>query len=392
MKDIYLVSCCRTAIGNFGGTLRDTSAAKLGEIVAKAAIERAGLKPGDVGEVIFGCVLSAGIGQNVARQISIGAGIPVEVTATTINMVCGSGMKTIIDAAHTILVGEADVVLAGGTENMTLSPYILPAARFGARMGNTQLIDTLVYDGLTDAFHNYHMGITAEIVCDEWSITPEDLDAFAASSQAKAVAAIAAGKFEDEIVPVPVRAKKDTIDFKVDEFPRETSAEALGKLKPAFKPDGGRVTPGNSSGINDGAAAFIIASGEAVKKFGLKPMAKLVSWGRGGVEPEVMGVAPVVASRQALERAGLTIGDMDLIEANEAFAAQSIAVSRDLGFDMSKVNVNGGSIALGHPIGASGARIVVTLMYEMQKRGSKYGLSTLCIGGGMSVATIWERM
>jgi len=392
MKDIYLVSCCRTAIGSFGGTLKDTSAPQLGAIVAKAAIERAGINPGDLDEVMFGCILTAGLGQNVARQVSIAAGVPVEVPAYTVGMVCGSGMKSVIEAARAIAAGDAEVVLAGGTENMSAAPYSVPAARYGARMGNAALIDLMVHDGLTDVFNNYHMGITAENICDEWGITREDLDAFALSSQEKAAAAIASGRFDDEIVPVPIKVKKETVDFKVDEFPRATSMDALGKLKPAFKPDGGRVTAGNSSGINDGAAAVILASGDAVKKFGLKPLAKLVSWGHGGVDPKIMGIAPVFASRQALERAGLTIDDMDLVEANEAFAAQSVAVARDLKFDMSKVNVNGGALALGHPVGASGARIIVTLIHEMLKRGSKYGLSTLCIGGGMAVATIWEKV
>ena len=392
MKDIYLVSCCRTAIGSFGGTLKDVSAPQLGSIVAKAAIERAGLSPGDIDEVIFGCVLTAGLGQNVARQVSIGAGIPAEVTAYTENMVCGSGMKTVIDAARSITAGDSEIVLAGGTENMSAAPYSVPVARYGARMGNAVLVDTMVHDGLTDVFNKYHMGITAENLCDKFGITREDLDGFALSSQEKAAAAIASGRFDDEIVPVPIKVKKEFVDFKVDEFPRATSMDALGKLKPAFKPDGGRVTAGNSSGINDGAAAMIIASGDAVEKFGLKPLAKLVSWGRGGVDPAIMGIGPVPASKQALERAGMTIADMDLIEANEAFAAQSVAVARELGFDMAKVNVNGGALALGHPVGASGARIIVTLIHEMKKRGCKYGLSTLCIGGGMGVATIWEMV
>ena len=391
MKDIYLVSCCRTAIGSFGGTLKDVSAPQLGTIVAKAAIERAGIAPGDIDEVMFGCILTTGLGQNVARQVSIGAGIPVEVPAYTINMVCGSGMKSVIEGARAILAGDADVILAGGTENMSAAPYSVPAARYGARMGNTTLVDTMVHDGLTDVFNNYHMGITAENICDQWGITREDLDEFALSSQDKAAAAIASGRFDDEIVPVPIKVKKEMVDFKVDEFPRATSMDALAKLKPAFKPDGGRVTAGNSSGINDSAAAIIIASGDAVKKYGLKPLAKLLSWGQGGVDPKIMGVGPVPASKMALERAGLTIGDMDLIEANEAFAAQSVAVARELGFDMSKVNVNGGALSLGHPVGASGARIIVTLIHEMLKRDVKYGLSTLCIGGGMGVATIWEK-
>ena len=392
MKDIYLVSCCRTAVGSFGGTLKDVSAVELGKTVAKAAIERAGISPGDVDETVFGCVLATGLGQNVARQVSIGAGIPVESPAMTINMVCGSGMKTVIEAARAIIAGDADIVLTGGTENMSAAPYSVPVARYGARMGNSALVDTMINDGLTDVFNNYHMGITAENICDKWEISREELDAFALASQEKAAAAISAGKFADEIVPVPIRVKKDVVDFKVDEFPRETSMEALGKLRPAFMPDGGRVTAGNASGINDGAAAMIIASCEAVKRLGLKPMAKLVSWGQGGIDPSIMGVGPVSASKQALERAGLKISDMDLVEANEAFAAQSIAVARDLSFDMEKVNVNGGAIAIGHPVGASGARIIVTLMHEMKKRGSKYGLATLCVGGGMGVATIWEAV
>jgi len=392
MKDIYLVSCCRTAIGSFGGSLKDVSAPQLGIIAAKAAIERAGIKASDVDEVMFGCILTAGLGQNVARQVSIGAGVPVEVPAYTVGMVCGSGMKSVIEAARAIAAGDAEVVLAGGTENMSAAPYADPTARYGARMGNATLIDTMVHDGLTDVFNNYHMGITAENVCDKWGITREDIDAFALSSQEKAAAAIASGRFDDEIVPVPIKVKRETVDFKVDEFPRATSMEALAKLKPAFKPDGGRVTAGNSSGINDGAAAIVLASGDAVQKLGLKPLAKLVSWGQGGIDPEIMGVAPVMASKQALERAGLSIADMDLIEANEAFASQSVAVARDLGFDMSKVNVNGGALALGHPVGASGARIIVTLIHEMLKRDdAKVGLSTLCIGGGMAVATIWEK-
>ena len=391
MKNIYLVNCCRTAIGSFGGTLKDVPATELGVIAAKEAISRAGIEPGALDETIFGCILSTGLGQNVARQVSIGAGAPVEVTATTINNVCGSGMKSVTDAARAIIAGDADVILAGGTENMSAAPYYLPTGRYGARMGSVSLMDTMIQDGLTDIFNNYHMGVTAENVCDKWGITREELDAFALSSQEKAAAAIAAGKFADEIVPVPVKIKKETIEFKADEYPRATTMEALAKLRPAFKPDGGRVTAGNASGINDGAAALIIASGDAVEKYGLTPMARLVSWGHGGVEPSIMGVGPVPASKQALERAGLSIADVDLVESNEAFAAQSIAVARELGFDMAKVNVNGGAIALGHPVGASGARIIVTLAHEMQKRGARRGLATLCIGGGMGIATIWER-
>ena len=392
MKDIYLVNCCRTAIGSFGGSLKDTPAAQLGSIVAKAALERAGLAPDKLDEVMFGCILTAGLGQNVARQVAIGAGIPVEVPAYTVGMVCGSGMKSVIEAARAIGSGDADIILAGGTENMSAAPYALPAARWGARMGPSNMVDTMVNDGLTDVFNNYHMGITAENICDQWGITREELDAFALSSQDKAAKAIASGRFNDEIVPVPVKVKKEIVDFKVDEFPRATSMEALGKLAPAFKKDG-RVTAGNSSGINDGAAAIILASGDAVKKYGLKPLMKLVSWGQGGVDPKIMGTGPIPASRNAMEKAGLKISDMDLIEANEAFAAQSIAVARDLGFDMSKVNLNGGALALGHPVGCSGARIIVTLVHEMLKQDNcKRGLATLCIGGGMGVATIWEKV
>ncbi|MCQ2452080.1 MAG: acetyl-CoA C-acetyltransferase [Oscillospiraceae bacterium] len=394
MKDVYLVSCCRTAIGAFGGSLKDTPAAQLGSIVAKAALERAGLSADKLDEVMFGCVLTAAQGQNVARQVAIGAGIPIEVPAYTIGMVCGSGMKAVIEGGRAIKSGDAEVILAGGTENMSAAPYAMPAARWGARMNNTKMVDTMVNDGLWEAFNNYHMGITAENVCDQWGITREELDAFALSSQTKTEAAMKAGKFKDEIVPVPVKVKKQMVDFDTDEFPRAgTTAEALAKLRPAFKNDGtGRVTAGNSSGVNDGAAAIVLASGEAVEKYGLKPLAKLVSWGQGGVDPTIMGVGPVAATRNAMDKCGLTVADMDLIEANEAFAAQSIAVARDLGFDMAKVNVNGGAISLGHPVGCSGARIIVTLIHEMLKRDdAKRGLATLCIGGGMGVATVWEK-
>lgn len=393
MKDIYLVNCCRTAIGSYGGTLKDTPAVQLGSIVTKAVLERAGLAPENVDEVMFGCVLTAALGQNMARQVSLGAGIPIETPAYTINMVCGSGMKAVIEAARAIIAGDAEVVVAGGAENMSAAPYAVPTARFGARMNNTKMIDTMVNDGLWEIFNGYHMGITAENICDQWGITREELDEFALSSQTKCAAAQKDGKFDDEIVPVPVKVKKQVVDFVKDEFPRETTAEALAKLRPAFKPDGGRVTAGNSSGINDGAAAILLASGDAVKKYGLKPMAKLVSWGQGGVDPKIMGIGPVPASKNAMEKAGLTIDDIDLVEANEAFAAQSIAVARDLKFDMNKVNVNGGALALGHPIGCSGARIITTLVHEMMKRDdAKKGLATLCIGGGMGVATIWEKV
>ena len=417
MKEVYVVNCCRTAIGSFGGSLKDTPAADLGAIVIKEALNRAGVKPEQVDEVMFGCILTAGLGQNVARQAAIKAGVPTSVPAYTVGMVCGSGMKSVIEGARTIMAGDADVIVAGGTENMSAAPYALPAERWGARMGDKKVVDTMIKDGLWDAFNNYHMGTTAENICDVWGITRQELDEFAASSQNKAEAALNSGRFNDEIVPVMVKQKKQMVEFKVDEFPRAgVTAEGIAKLKGAFpvgpespapqvvhtfEPTGiqdsadkgqQRVTAANASGINDGAAAIILASGEAVEKYGLKPMAKLVSWGQGGVDPKIMGVGPVPASRQAMAKAGLKIEDMDLVEANEAFAAQSIAVARELGFDMSKVNVNGGAIALGHPVGASGARIIVTLLHEMQKRDdAKKGLATLCIGGGQGVATIFEK-
>ncbi len=397
MKDVYVVSCCRTAIGSFGGSLKDTPAAEMGATVIKAALERANIKPENVDEVMFGCILTAGLGQNVARQASLKAGIPIEVPAYTVGMVCGSGMKSVIEAGRTIALGDADIIVAGGTENMSAAPYAIPTGRYGARMGHTKMIDTMISDGLWDVYNNYHMGTTAENICDQYGLTRQELDEFAASSQQKAEAAQAAGKFVDEIVPVMVKKKKEMVEFKVDEYPKAgVTVESISKLKGAFpQADGSkgeRVTAANASGINDGAAAIVLASADAVAKYGLKPMAKLVSWGQGGVDPKVMGLGPVPASRQALSKAGLTIDDMDLIEANEAFAAQSVAVARDLKFDMSKVNVNGGAIALGHPVGASGARIIVTLLHEMAKRpDAKKGLATLCIGGGMGVATIFEK-
>jgi len=328
MKEIYVVSCCRTAVGSFGGALKDTSSADMGAAVIKEVLVRGGVKPEQVEEVMFGCILTAGLGQNVARQASLKAGIPIEVPAYTVGMVCGSGMKSVIEAARTILAGDADIIVAGGTENMSAAPYTIPAARWGARMGPGKIVDSMVNDGLTDAYNNYHMGITAENICDQWNITRAEMDAFALSSQQKTAAAQASGRFDDEIVPIPVKVKRDTVDFKVDEYPKNnTDAASLAKLKPAFKPDGG-VTAGNASGINDGAAAILIASGEAVKKYGLKPMAKLIGWGQGGVDPKIMGYGPVPASRNAMAKAGVTISDIDLVEANEAFAAQSIAVAR----------------------------------------------------------------
>ena len=426
MKDIYIVNCCRTAIGSFGGTLKGVPAAELGAIVIKEAIRRAGIDPRNVDEVMMGNVLTAGLGQNPARQAAVKAGVPLSVPSYTIGMVCGSGMKAVIEAARSIAAGDAEVVVAGGMENMSAAPYALPDLRFGKKMdvamGTQGLVDTMVKDGLWDAFNNYHMGTTAENICDIWGITREELDDFGYSSQVKWNAAQAAGKFDDEIVPVPVKVKKEVVDFKVDEFPqKDPNREKMGKLRGAFKfsadnafqADGGtvedtfdakeckkvekdgelRVTAGNASGINDGAAAIVLASAEAVEKYGLKPMAKLVGWGQGGVDPKIMGTGPVPASRQAMAKAGVTIEDIDLIEANEAFAAQSIAVARELHFDMAKVNVNGGALAIGHPVGCSGARIIVTLLHEMAKRPeAKRGLATLCIGGGMGVATVFEKV
>ena len=418
MKEVYVVNCCRTAIGSFGGSLKDTPAAEMGAVVIKEALNRAGVKPENVDEVMFGCILTAGLGQNPARQAALKAGVPISVPAYTVGMVCGSGMKSVIEGARAILTGDANIVVAGGTENMSAAPYAIPAARWGARMGDNKMVDTMIKDGLWDAYNNYHMGTTAENICDVWGITREELDEFAASSQNKAEAALNSGRFNDEIVPVMIKKKKEMVEFKVDEFPRAgVTAEGISKLRGAFPvgPEGveetiehtfpvtkvheadakkhvQRVTAANASGINDGAAAIILASGEAVEKYGLKPMAKLVSWGQGGVDPKIMGVGPVPASRQAMEKAGLKIEDIDLVEANEAFAAQSVAVARELGFDMSKVNVNGGAISIGHPVGASGARIIVTLLHEMAKRPeAKKGLATLCIGGGMGVATIFEK-
>lgn len=397
MRDVYVIGCCRTAVGSFGGSLKDVPAAKMGAIVIKEALNRANVKPEMVDETIFGNVLSAGLGQNVARQCALGAGIPYEKPAYSINMVCGSGLKSIMSAAATIKSGDAEIVVAGGTENMSAAPYAVPAARWGARMGDNKIVDVMIKDGLWDAFNHYHMGTTAENVCDAYNVTRQDCDEFATSSQNKAEAAIKSNRMADEIVPVTVKVKKQEVEFKVDEFPRAgVTVEGISKLKGAFPladgTAGNRVTAANASGINDGAAAFVIASEDAVKKYGLKPLFKVLSYGQGGVDPKIMGVGPITASKNALEKAGLTIDDIDLIEANEAFAAQSVAVGRELKFDMSKVNVNGGAIAIGHPIGASGARITVTLLYEMLKRDNcKRGLATLCIGGGMGVAAIFEK-
>ena len=397
MKEGYVISSCRTAVGSFGGSLKDTPAVDLGAVVVKEVLARGNVKPEHVDEVMFGCILSAGLGQNPARQVTLKAGLPIEVPAYTVSMVCGSGMKSVIEAARAIGSGDADIVVAGGTENMSAAPYAIPAARWGARMGNGKIVDTMVNDGLWDAYNNYHMGTTAENICDQYKITREELDDFAVKSQNKAEAAMAANRFADEIVPVMVKKKKEMVEFKVDEFPKAgVTMESIAKLKGAFPladgSKGERVTAANASGINDGAAAILLASKEAVDKYGLKPLFKLVSWGQGGVDPKVMGLGPIPASREAMKKGGLTIKDIDLVEANEAFAAQSIAVARDLEFDMSKVNVNGGAISIGHPVGCSGARIIVTLLHEMAKRpDAKKGLATLCIGGGMGVATIFEK-
>lgn len=391
-KKIVLAGACRTAIGSMGGSLSTVPAADLGAIVIKEAVKRAGIAPEQVDHVYMGCVIQAGLGQNVARQASIKAGLPVEVPAVTLNVVCGSGLHCVNAAAEMILAGDADIVVAGGTENMSMAPYALKNARYGYRMGNAPMIDTMVNDALWDAFNDYHMGITAENICEQWGLTREELDQFAAASQQKAVAAIEAGAFKNEIVPVEVKKKKETVIFDTDEGPRPgTTAESISKLRPAFKKDG-MVTAGNASSINDGAAAIVVMSEEKALELGVKPMATFVAGALGGVDPAIMGVGPVPATRKALKIAGLTIDDMDLIEANEAFAAQSVAVARDLNFDMSKVNVNGGAIALGHPVGASGCRILVTLLHEMARReDAKKGLATLCIGGGMGCATIVEK-
>ena len=390
-KKIVLAGACRTAIGTMGGSLSTTPAAELGAIVIKEALKRAGVAPDAVDQVYMGCVIQAGLGQNVARQASIKAGLPIEVPAVTMNVVCGSGLNCVNQAAQMILAGEADVVVAGGMENMSMAPYAIPQGRYGYRMGNATMVDTMVNDALTDAFNQYHMGITAENICEQWGLTREELDEFAAWSQQKAVAAQEAGRFDDEIVPVEVKKKKETIIFNKDEGPRPgTTKESIAKLRPAFKKDG-IVTAANSSGINDGAAAVIVMSEEKAKELGVTPMATWVAGALAGVDPTIMGIGPVAATKKVMAKTGMTIDDFDLIEANEAFAAQSVAVGRDLGINMDKLNVNGGAIALGHPVGASGCRILVTLLHEMVKRDAKKGLATLCIGGGMGCATIVEK-
>ena len=392
MKEAVIVSAVRTPMGSFGGTLKNVPTRTLGALVIKEAIKRAGIKPEMVEEVIMGTVLQGALGQNVARQMTLDAGLPKEVPAMTINKVCGSGLRAIELAAQIIKAGDADILVAGGAENMSAAAYAIPSARWGARMNDTKLIDMMTNDGLTDAFHHYHMGITAENVAEQWGITREQLDEFSVISQNRAEAAIKEGKFKDEIVPVEIPQKKgDPIIFDTDEFQRfGTTMEKVAKLKPAFKKDG-IVTAGNASGINDAGAAVVVMSREKAEELGIKPMCTIVSYASAGVDPSIMGVGPVPASEKALKKAGLTMKDMDLVEANEAFAAQSLAVRKDLGLDPEKTNVNGGAIALGHPIGASGCRILITLLYEMIKRDSKYGLATLCIGGGMGTTMIIER-
>jgi acetyl-CoA C-acetyltransferase len=392
MRDVVIVSAARTAVGNYGGTLKDTPASTLGAVVVKEVLNRAGVKPEMVDEVIMGCVLQGGLGQNIARQVAMEAGLPKEIPSMTLNKVCGSGLRSVSLAAQIIKAGDADVIVAGGVENMSQAPYLSNATRWGARMGDTKLVDMMVYDGLTDVFNKYHMGITAENIVEQWGLTREEMDAFAAASQQKAEAAIKAGKFKDEIVPVEIPQRKgDPIVFDTDEFPKYgTTAEGLTKLKPAFKKDG-TVTAANASGINDSGAAVLVMSKEKADELGLKPIATIKSYASAGVDPTIMGIGPVPSTKKALEKAGMELSQLDLIEANEAFAAQSLAVAKDLGFDMEKVNVNGGAIAIGHPIGASGCRILVSLLYEMMKRDSKYGLATLCIGGGQGTALVVER-
>ena len=391
-KKVVLAGACRTAIGTMGGGLSTVPAADLGSIVIKEALKRTNVPADQVDEVLMGCVIQAGLGQNVARQASINAGLPIEVPAVTINVVCGSGLNCVNLAATKILAGEADIVIAGGMENMSMAPYALPQARFGYRMNNGTLVDTMVNDALTDAFNHYHMMITAENVAEQWGLTREELDAFSANSQQKCEKAMAEGKFKDEIVPVEVKQRKQTVIVDTDEGPRAgTTAESLSKLRCCSgKPDG-VVTAGNASGINDGAAAVVVMSEEKAKELGVTPMATWVAGALGGVDPSIMGVGPVASTKKVLAKTGMSIDDFDLIEANEAFAAQSLAVGRELGINPEKLNVNGGAIALGHPVGASGCRILVTLLHEMQKRDAKKGLATLCIGGGMGCSTIVER-
>lgn len=393
MRDVVIVSAARTAVGSFGGSLSSLSAVELGVIAAKEAIQRAGIKPDVVDEVIVGNILSAGLGQNVARQIGVNSGIPVTRPAMTINKLCGSGLRAVSLAAQMIMLGDADVVLAGGTESMSNAPYLLPKGRFGYRMGHGQVVDSMILDGLTDAFHNYHMGITAENIAERWGISREEQDAFAVKSQNKTEKAQKEGKFKEEIVPVVIPQRKgDSLVVDTDEFPKHgVTLEKIQKLKPAFKKDG-TVTAATSSGINDGAAMLIVMSADKAKELGLKPMVKILSYASAALDPEIMGYGPVPATQKALKKINMDIAEIDLIEANEAFAAQSIAVARDLKCDVGKINVNGGAISLGHPIGASGARILTTLLYEMKRSKVQKGLATLCIGGGQGTSLIVENI
>jgi acetyl-CoA C-acetyltransferase len=392
MREVVIVGAARTAIGKFGGTLKNVPTRQLGAVCIEEALKRAGVEKDQVDEVIMGCVLQGGLGQNVARQMMLDAGLPVEVPCFTINKVCGSGLRAVELAAQIIKAGDADIIVAGGAENMSAAPYVMKDARWGARMFDAKMTDMMVNDGLWDVFNNYHMGVTAENVAEQWGLTREELDEFSVISQQRAEKAVDSGVFKDEIVPVTIPQRKgDPIVFDTDEhLTRGSTMEKVGRLKPAFKKDGGIVTAANASGINDSGAAVVVMSKEKADELGIKPMATIKAYASGGVDPSIMGVGPVPASRKALEKAGLTIEDMDLVEANEAFAAQSLAVRKDLGLDPEKTNVNGGAIALGHPIGASGCRILITLLYEMQRRGSHYGLATLCIGGGMGTSLIVE--
>jgi acetyl-CoA C-acetyltransferase len=391
MRDVIIASIVRTPVGSFGGTLKDVPAVKLGALVIKEAMKRAGIEPGQVENVVMGNVLQAAQGQNVARQILIHAGIPQEIPAMTINKVCASGLRSVSLAAQMIKAGDADIIVAGGTENMSAAPYALMKARWGYRMGESNIVDVMIKDGLWDAFNDYHMGITAENVGEKWKLTRKEVDEFAVASQQKAEAAIKSGRFKDEIVGVEIAGKKgDAVVFDTDEFPRYGATfEAMGKLKPAFKKDG-IVTAGNASGINDGAGAVVVMSADMAKKLGVKPLARIASYASAGVDPKIMGTGPIPSSKKALEKAGWKPAELDLIEANEAFATQAIVVNREMGWDTSKVNVNGGAIAIGHPIGASGTRILTTLVHEMLKRKAKKGIATLCIGGGMGHAIAIE--
>ena len=392
-RKVVIASAARTPIGSYGGALKSVSAQDLGITAVKEAINRAGIKPEDVDEMVFGCVLQAGLGQNVARQISIGAGIPKEKPAMTLNIVCGSGLRSVSLAAQMIMAGDSDIVIAGGTESMSNAPYLLQNERWGARMGDKKAVDEMIKDGLWDAFNNYHMGMTAENIVDKFGLTREEQDELAAMSQNRAEKARAEGKFKDEIVPVEVKDRKGNVTVvDTDEHIREgVTAEGISKLKPAFKRDGGSVTAANASGLNDGSAALVVMSEEKAKELGVKPLATIVSYATEGVDPAIMGTGPIPTVRKALEKADLKLEDIDLIEANEAFAAQALSVIKELGLNTDIVNVNGGAIALGHPVGASGARILTTLLYEMQKRDSKKGIATLCIGGGMGTAVVVER-